>query len=169
MKTTSQKNTAKGVFNEKTIKQTVPYNLKKVLAGIMLVSVPVFVACEKDLVKPNNNGGNGGNTQPREIKDIVYKNNINLDSTTIKNYLNQNYDICLVPEHKTIFSTRAPTPLRMTANKMRKYWGIAPDRISGKKSDTLYVTPEALNAGAASFWIDTLGNTVLPYQPNKQR
>ena len=43
------------------MKTTVPYNFKKVLAGIMLVTVPVFVACEKDPVKPNNNGGNGGN------------------------------------------------------------------------------------------------------------
>ena len=153
----------------KKFKQTVPYNLKKVFAGIMLVAVPVFVACEKDPVKPNENGGNGGNTQPRETKDIVYKKNINLDSTTIKNYLNQNYDICFVPEYPTLFCTLGPTPLRMTATKMRKYWGIAPERISGKKSDTLYVTPEALDAGAASFWIDTLGNTVLPYQPNKQR
>lgn len=166
MKATSQNHSQRScnMKTMKTMKTTVPYNFKKVLAGIMLVAVPVFVACEKDPAKPNENGGNGGNTQPRETKDIVYKNNINLDSTTIQNYINQGYNICLVPEHKTIFSTRSPTPLRMTANKMRKYWDIAPDRISGKKSDTLYVTPEALNAGAASFWIDTLGNTVLPYQ-----
>lgn len=149
------------------MKTSVPYSLKKILVGIAFVAVPVFTSCEKD-PEPAPNGGNN-QPQPRETKDIVYKNNINLDSTTIKNYLNQGYNICLVPEHKTIFSTRGPMPLRMTANKMRKYWGIAPERISGKKSDTLYVTPEALNAGAASFWIDTLGNTVLPYQPNKQR
>ena len=148
------------------MKTSVPYNWKKVLAGVMLVAVPVFVSCEKDNEKPNNNGGNN---QPRETKDIVYKQNINLDSTTIQIYLNQNYDICLVPENKIMFSTLEPTPLRMTAKKMRKYWGIAPDRISGKKSDTIYVSPEALNAGAASFWIDTLHNTVLPYQNKKQR
>lgn len=35
------------------MKTTVPYNFKKVLAGIMLVAVPVFVACEKDPVKPD--------------------------------------------------------------------------------------------------------------------
>lgn len=153
--------------------QTVPYNthsnpwnLKKFLAGVLLVAVPVFTSCEKDPVKPNDN-----NNQPqtRETKDIIYKQNINLDSATIQNYLSQNYDICFVPESKIIFSTLGPTPLRMTANKMRKYWGIAPDRISGKKSDTLYVTPEALDAGAASFWIDTLHNTVLPRQSNNQR
>lgn len=37
----------------KTIKTTIPYNLKKVLTGIMLVAFPVFAACEKDPVKPN--------------------------------------------------------------------------------------------------------------------
>lgn len=149
------------------MKTSVPYSLKRIFAGVMLVAVPVFTSCEKD-PEPASNGGNN-QPQPRETKDIVYKQNIDLDSNVIQNYINQGYNICLVPEHKTIFSTRGPTPLRMTANKMRKYWGIAPDRISGKKSDTLYVTPEALNAGAASFWIDTLGNTVLPYQNNKQR
>ena len=146
------------------MKTSVTNKLKNAFAFGLAASLPLFTACEKDKSESSNPP-----QQPRETIDIVYKQNINLDSTTIQNYLNQNYDICLVPEYKTMFSTRAPAHFRMTANKMRKYWGIAPDRISGKKSDTLYVTPESLISGALSFWIDTLHNTVLPYQHKKQR
>ena len=49
------------------MKTTVSYNIKKVLAGTILVALPfAFGGCEKDPVKPNENGGNGGNTQPQK-------------------------------------------------------------------------------------------------------
>lgn len=55
----------------KKIKQTVPYNLKKVFAGIMLVTIPVFTSCEKDPTEPNGNNGNGGNTQPQKHNKVL--------------------------------------------------------------------------------------------------
>ena len=49
------------------MKTSVPYSLKRIFAGVMLVAVPVFVSCEKD-PEPNNN-----NNQPQKHNvELVY-------------------------------------------------------------------------------------------------
>ena len=69
----------------KKIKQTVPYNLKKVLAGIMLVAVPVFVSCEKDPVKPDQP------SQPQKHNKVLVFDGSGqqIHPDTIRYYLNQ--------------------------------------------------------------------------------
>lgn len=73
---------------------TVPYNstgsivphIKKILVGIAFVAVPVFVSCEKDPVKPNDN-----NNQPQKHNKVLVFDGSGqqIHPDTINYYLNQ--------------------------------------------------------------------------------
>lgn len=68
------------------MKTSVTNKMKKVLAGVMLVAVPVFVSCEKDPVKPNDN-----NNQPQKHNKVLVFDGSGqqIHPDTINYYLNQ--------------------------------------------------------------------------------
>ena len=84
------------------MKTTVSYNIKKVLAGTILVALPfAFGGCEKDPVKPDN--GNNNN-QPKHNVELVYENiEQDLPISTISEYnSNESVDtIFMVPKRNT--------------------------------------------------------------------
>lgn len=68
------------------MKKTVSYNIKKVLAGTMLVALPfAFGGCEKDPVKPENN-------KPKIARLVFDKNGHHIELDTIRYYLAQGFD-----------------------------------------------------------------------------
>lgn len=146
----------------KTMKTTVPYNFRKVLAGIMLVSVPVFVACEKDPVEPNENGGNGGNggnTQPQRIEEFIYNANMEFyrsgSSThiphtafgdTAAKYGNDGNvkQIHITPESPKMCETLPGSAMQTRANFLDGINTQSKNKLSGENT-TLYLDSEALS------------------------
>lgn len=138
---------------------TVPYNLKTVLAGIMLVALPVFVSCdEKEQVKPDNNNGNGGNTQPQRTEEFTYDYDLNFwrngsstkipytafgdtatkygDDQTIK-------QIHIKPESPYMCETLNGTKMQTRANILDGISGKSKNKLSGEET-TLYLDSSAL-------------------------
>ncbi|MBP5548550.1 MAG: hypothetical protein J6X58_06660 [Bacteroidales bacterium] len=147
--------------------QTVPYNthsnpwnLKKVLAGIMLVAVPVFVACEKEPVKPNNNNGNGGNTQPQRTEEFIYNTNLKFYrpgssskipyeafiDTAAKYGVDQNIkQLHITPETEGMFSNFEQTAMENRANMFSTLYDESKSKLSGENT-TLVLSPEAFQS-----------------------
>lgn len=68
------------------MKTSVPYSLKRIFAGVMLVAVPVFVSCEKDPVKPDQP------SQPQKHNKVLTFSRSDIQQIhpdTIRYYLNQ--------------------------------------------------------------------------------
>ena len=141
----------------KKIKQTVPYNLKKVLAGIMLVAVPVFVSCEKDPVKPDNNNGNGGNTQPQRTEEFMYDYDLNFwrngsstkipytafgDTATKYGNDQTTKQIHIKPESSNMCSTLNGTKMQTRANILDGIYSKSQNKLSGEET-TLYLDSSA--------------------------
>lgn len=82
------------------MKKTVSYNIKKVLAGTMLVALPfAFGGCEKDPVKPENN-------KPKIARLVFDKNGHHIELDTIRYYLNQGFDsIYMIPNDPNMLAT----------------------------------------------------------------
>lgn len=105
--------------------QTVPYNLKKVLAGIMLVAVSVFVSCEKDPVKPDNNNGNNQQPQKHNV-ELRYGTNSNTQwqnismDTMYKYNLDPSVDtIFMIPERPEQYSTMSTNGYKTLISYLR--------------------------------------------------
>ncbi|MBQ7244883.1 MAG: hypothetical protein IJS34_00735 [Alphaproteobacteria bacterium] len=148
----------------KTMKTTVPYNFKKVLTGIMLVAVPVFVACEKDPVKPNNNGGNGGNTQQKHNVELKYGRspstqwqNISMDTLYKYNSDPTVDSIFMIPEDVAQFANLNDVQIQTVLTpKLRERHNVNPHKVFGKgdlklNSVVLDQCPEIVR-----FFADTL-------------
>ena len=151
----------------KTMKTTVPYNFKKVLAGIMLVAVPVFVACEKDPVKPNNNGGNGGNggnTQPKHNVELVYGTNpstqwqnISLDTLNKYNKDETVDSIFMIPENITQYATLNSTQIgNILIPKLRERHNVNPKKVFGKGDIVINDIVTNNHPEILKFFADTL-------------
>jgi hypothetical protein len=148
----------------KTMKTTVPYNFRKVLAGIMLVAVPVFVACEKDPVKPNENGGNGGNTQQKHNVELVYGKdyttqwqNISLDTLNKYNKDETVDSIFMIPEQTNQFATLSATPFKnIIIPKLRERHNVNPKKVFGKGDLELSGVILDQNPEIVRFFADTL-------------
>ncbi|MBR6838898.1 MAG: hypothetical protein IKM94_05030 [Alphaproteobacteria bacterium] len=148
----------------KTMKTTVPYNFKKALTGIMLVTVPVFAACEKDPVKPNENGGNGGNTQPKHNVELVYGKdyttqwqNISLDTLNKYNKDETVDSIFMIPEKTNQFATLSATPFKnIIIPKLRERHNVNPKKVFGKGDLELSGVILDQNPEIVRFFADTL-------------
>ena len=146
------------------MKTTVPYNFRKVLAGIMLVAVPVFVACEKDPVKPNENGGNGGNggnnpTQQR-TEEFIYNQNMKFyrpgnsekiphvafADTVAKYAADGNVkQIHIAPETEGMFATANQNQMDQRAEYLSNTYNMSNTKLSGENT-TLILSPEAIQS-----------------------
>lgn len=148
----------------KAMRQTVPYNLKKVLAGIMLAAVPVFVACEKDTVKPDNNGGTGGNTQPKHNVELKYGRspstqwqNISLDTINKYNKDETVDSIFMIPEDVAQFANLSATQIQnVLIPKLRERHNVNPNKVFGKGDLKLSSVILDQNPEIVRFFADTL-------------
>lgn len=139
------------------MKTTVPYNFKKVLAGIMLVAVPVFVSCEKDNEKPNNNGGN--NQPQQRTEEFIY--NYNMDfyrngsseiipytafGDTVAKYGNDGNvkQIHITPESQSMCETFTGSQMQTRANFLDGIYTQSKNKLSGENT-TLYLDSEAMS------------------------
>ncbi len=145
----------------KTMKTTVPYNFRKVLAGIMLVAVPVFVACEKDPVKPNENGGNGGNTPTQQrTEEFVYNANLKFYrqgssekiphtafvDTVAKYATDANVkQIHIIPEIESMFANHGEDQMNQRAEYFNNTYSVSNNKLSGENT-TLVLSPEAIQS-----------------------
>lgn len=143
------------------MKKTVSYNIKKVLAGTMLVALPfAFGGCEKDPVKPENNNkkhnvelvyGNAPSTNWQHIEmDTIYK--YNSDPTVDS--------IFMIPTYYNQFCDLSTNGLKNLATKLRERHNVNPNKVFGKgelqlKNESTINNPEIIR-----FFRDTLGYNV---------
>lgn len=157
----------------KSMRQTVPYNFKKVLTGIMLVAVPVFVSCEKDNEKPNENGGN--NQPQKHNVELRYGHdfntqwqNISMD-TLYKYNSDQTVDsIFMVLEDPHQFNTLSTSNLKKLRNMLSERHNINTNKIFGKGEMQLKNSSITNNPEIVRFFADTLKYTVT-YRDAKSR
>ena len=154
---------------ESSMKKAVSNNILKALAGIMLVTVPVFVACEKDPVKPNENGGNGGNTQPKHNVELKYGRspstqwqNISLDTINKYNKDETVDSIFMIPENITQFANLNNTQVgNVLIPKLRERHNVNPNKVFGKGDLKLSGVILDQNPEIVRFFADTLKYNVI--------
>ena len=143
------------------MKKTVSYNIKKVLAGTMLVALPfAFGGCEKDPVKPENNN-------KKHNVELVYGkneetawNNISMD-TLYKYNANPTVDtIFMIPEMCNQFSTYSTNQLKYIIPLLRQRHNVNPNKVFGKGELQLKNESTINNPEIVRFFRDTLGYNV---------
>lgn len=136
----------------KKIKQTVPYNLKKVLAGIMLVAVPVFVSCEKDPVKPDNNNGN--NQQPQKPKTYTYiYDNTGIPNDTVLAHMDVD-TFYVIPTRPDLFAGVSQNGVHTIRNHLENHT-LTNSKMHGKGDFIINeITP------SDSSWLNNFGYNV---------
>ncbi|MBP5794833.1 MAG: hypothetical protein J6W41_02350 [Alphaproteobacteria bacterium] len=141
------------------MKKTVSYNIKKVLAGTMLVALPfAFGGCEKDPVKPDNKkhnvelvyGGVPATTWQHIEMDTLYK--YNSDPTVDS--------ILMIPQISNQFSTLSTNGLKNLVNLLRERHNVNPNKVFGKGELQLKNESTINNPEIVRFFRDTLGYNV---------
>ncbi len=146
------------------MKTSVPYSLKRIFAGVMLVAVPVFTSCEKD-PEP---APNGGNNQPQKHNvELVYGEgstpwqNVALD-TLYKYNSDPTVDtIFMVPYQSNMLSTASTTGLKNVVGKLRERHNVNPQKIFGKGDLELKAESVQNNQEIVRFFADTLKHNVI--------
>lgn len=167
---TNQKHNQRSCKMKKST-QTVPYNthsnpwnLKKFLAGVMLVAVPVFVSCEKD-PEP---APNGGNNQPQK-HNVELRYNPDTDEgvqhlamdTLHKYNTDPTVDsILLIPYATHVFATWGTQALQSAVNFLRPRHNVNPNKIFGKGELQLWNQSVLGHPEIVRFFADTLRYTV---------
>ncbi len=141
------------------MKTSVPYSLKRIFAGVLLVAVPVFTSCEKDPVKPDNNNGNGGNTQPQRTEEFIYNSNLEFyrndtsvkiprmafTDTAAKYGADQNVNqIHITPASQYMCETSTETGMVGRANDLNAIYNASNNKLSGQNT-TLVLDEAAFN------------------------
>lgn len=156
------------------MKKTVSYNIKKVLAGTMLVALPfAFGGCEKDPVKPEN--GNNNNQQKHNV-ELVYGSqpstqwqNISLD-TLYKYNSDPTVDtIFMIPEMTNQFSTNSTNGLKNVIKKLRERHNVNPNKVFGKGEMQLKDESVAGHPEIIKFFADTLRYNVTYHSQAKSK
>lgn len=140
---------------ENALRITVPYNLKKVLAGIMLAAVPVFIACEKDPVKPENKKHN---VELVYGKDYTTQwQNISLDTLNKYNKDETVDSIFMILEKTNQFATLSATPFKnIIVPELRKRHNVNPNKVFGKGDLKLSSVVLDQHQEIVRFFADTL-------------
>lgn len=138
------------------MKKTVSYNIKKVLAGTMLVALPfAFGGCEKDPVKPENKKhnvelkyGRSPSTQWQNISlDTLYK--YNSDPTVDS--------IFMIPEDVAQFANLNATQINTALTpKLRERHNVNPHKVFGKGDIVLDYMVKDQHPEIVRFFADTL-------------
>lgn len=139
------------------MKTSVQYNWKKVLAGVMLVAVPVFTSCEKDKPEPDNN--NPTPTQQR-TEEFVYNQNMKFyrpgnsekiphtafADTVAKYAADGNVkQIHIAPETEGMFATANQNQMDQRAEYLSNTYNMSNTKLSGENT-TLILSPEAIQS-----------------------
>lgn len=142
-------------------KTTVPYNFRKVLAGIMLVTVPVFVACEKDNEKPSNNGGN--NQPQKHNVELKYNSrteggmqNVSMDTINKYNKDETVDSIFMIPDPIDQFATNNATQMQNAVKYFRERHNVNPNKVFGKGDLKLNSVVLDQHQEIVRFFADTL-------------
>lgn len=140
------------------MKTSVPYSLKRIFAGVMLVAVPVFVSCEKDNDKPGNNGGN--NPTQQRTEEFIYNQNMKFyrpgnsekiphaafADTVAKYAADANVkQIHIAPETEHMFENVAQNQMDQRAEYLNNTYNISNTKLSGENT-TLVLSPEAIQS-----------------------
>lgn len=145
------------------MKKTFPYNIKKVLAGAILATLPfAFGVCEKDPVEPNT--PNGNNNQQKHNVELVYGRdhttqwqNIALDALYKYNDDPTVDSIFMIPENVNQFSNLNATQIQTgLAPRLRERHNIDPNKIFGKGDIKLSGVVLDQNPEIVRFFADTL-------------
>ncbi|MFQ6760089.1 MAG: hypothetical protein ACLRFM_01640 [Alphaproteobacteria bacterium] len=137
------------------MKKTVSYNIKKVLAGTMLVALPfAFGGCEEDPVKPENKKHNvelkyDGRTAAGCVNvamDTIYK--YNSDPTVDS--------IFMIPDPINQFATANSQYMRNVVNYLRERHNVNPNKVFGKGDIVLNNMVIDQNPEIVRFFADTL-------------
>lgn len=144
---------------EYSMKKTVSYNIKKVLAGTMLVALPfAFGGCEKDPVKPNNKKHNVELVYGRNSETSWQ--NISLDTLYKYNFDPTVDSIFMIPEMTNQYSTYSTNQLKSITNKLRQRHNVNPNKVFGKGELQLKNESTINNPEIVRFFRDTLGYNV---------
>jgi len=146
---------------EYSMKKTVSYNIKKVLAGTMLVALPfAFGGCEKDPVKPENKKhnvelvyGTNPSTQWQNISlDTLYKYN---SEPTVD-------FIFMIPESTTQYAILNSAQINnVLIPKLRERHNINPNKVFGKGDLKLNGVVLDQHPEIVRFFADTLKYNVI--------
>lgn len=129
------------------MKKTVSYNIKKVLAGTMLVALPfAFGGCEKENTKPNDPSNPQQTTYTIEyIYDTGLNFHRNGSTTTInhtdfvdtiaKHAANQQVkQIHMIPESQYMLETSIESAMVARANDLNNMYNVSNNKLSGENT-----------------------------------
>lgn len=143
------------------MKKTFSYNIKKVLAGTILMSLPfTFGGCEKTSLEPDN----PNTTEPKKHNvELVYNKdpdtqwqNISLD-TLYKYNSDPTIDtIFMVPDHYNQYSTFSTNQLKYIIPLLRQRHNVNPNKVLGKGEMELNAESVINNPEIVRFFADTL-------------
>ena len=158
------------------MKTSVPYSLKRIFAGVMLVAVPVFVSCEKD-PQPSPNGGNNNNPQPQKHNvELVYgkKSDTQWQNISMDTLYKYNSDptvdtIFMIPEVYNQYSAFSTNQLNSIRTKLRERHNVNPNKIFGKGEMQLWNQSVINNPEIVRFFADTLKYNVTYRNTSKSR
>jgi len=147
------------------MKTSVPYSLKRIFAGVMLVAVPVFTSCEKD-PEP---APNGGNNQPQKHNvELRYGQspatqwqNISMDTLYKYNSDPTVDSIFMIPEQSNQYSTLSTNGYKTVINHLRDRHNINPNKVFGKGDLELNAESVQNNQEIVRFFADTLKHNVI--------
>ncbi len=148
------------------MKKTFSYNIKKVLAGTILMSLPfTFGGCEKKPLEPDN----PNTTEPKKHNvELVYGKspstqwqNISLD-TLYKYNSDPTVDtIFMIPEQYQQFGGLSTNALKQCVTKLRERHNVNNNKIFGKGNIELNAESVQNNQEIVRFFADTLRYNVL--------
>lgn len=139
------------------MKTTVSYNIKKVLAGTMLVALPfAFASCEKDPVKPDNN-------QPKHNVELKYNSrteggmqNVSMDTINKYNKDETIDSIFMIPDPIDQFATNNATQMQNAVKYFRERHNVNPKKVFGKGDIVLDYMVKDQHPEIVRFFADTL-------------
>lgn len=148
------------------MKKTFSYNIKKVLAGTILMSLPfTFGGCEKTSLEPDN----PNTTEPKKHNvELVYGfspstdwQNISLDTLYKYNSDISVDSIFMIPENSNQYSTFSTNQLNTLVSKLRERHNVNPKKVFGKGELQLKNESTINNPEIVRFFRDTLGYNVI--------
>ncbi|MBP9999838.1 MAG: hypothetical protein KBT14_04090 [Proteobacteria bacterium] len=148
------------------MKKTFSYNIKKVLAGTILMSLPFsFGGCEKTSLEPDN----PNTTEPKKHNvELVYgdKPSTNWQNISFDTLYKYNADptvdsIFMILEKQNQFSALSTNSLKQCATRLRDRHNVNPKKIFGKGNFEVSTEAVQNNNEIIRLLADTLGYNVI--------
>lgn len=149
------------------MKKTFSYNIKKVLAGTILMSLPfTFGGCEKTSLEPDNPNTTGPKKHNVELvygrNNETQWQNISLDTLYKYNSDPTVDSILMIPEMTNQFSTLKTNQLKdYLIPLLRERHNVNPNKVFGKGEMELNAESVIDNPEIVRFFADTLKYNVI--------